>query len=36
MRKSLLVCTIGACFGTFTMGVAVGIMISKYVEGGRR
>lgn len=34
MRKSLLVCAVGVCFGTFIMGVGTGIIIAQ--KGGRR
>ena len=34
MRKSLFVCAVGACLGTFIMGVGTGIIISQ--KGGRR
>ena len=36
MRKSLAALGVIGGFGVFTIGVAVGIMISKHVEGGRR
>ena len=34
MRKSLFVCAVGACLGTFIMGVSTGIIIAQ--KGGRR
>ena len=34
MRKSLFVCAVGACLGTFIMGVGTGIIIVQ--KGGRR
>lgn len=34
MRKSLFVCAVGACLGTFIMGVGTGIIIAQ--KGGRR
>lgn len=29
MRKSLFVCAVGACLGTFIMGVGTGIIIAQ-------
>ena len=34
MRKSLLVCAVGICFGSFLMGVGTGIIITQ--KGGRQ
>ena len=34
MRKSLFVCAVGACLGTFIMGVGTGIIIAQ--KGGIR
>ena len=34
MRKSLFVCAVGICFGSFLMGVGTGIIIAQ--KGGRR
>ena len=34
MRKSLFLCAVGACLGTFIMGVGTGIIIAQ--KGGRR
>ena len=36
MRKGLVMLGMIGGFGVFTIGVSVGIMISKHVEGGRR
>lgn len=33
MRKSLFVCAVGACLGTFIMGVGTGIIIAQKGEG---
>ena len=34
MRKSLFVCAVGACLGTFIMSVGTGTIIAQ--KGGRR